>query len=960
MTEQLISSVDEFVGKWRAAEGGEASAAQSQFNDLCAVLGVETPSEADAAGRGADYCFEKRTADRKAADVWKRNHFAWEYKSPGKSLDEALFQINTRYRDALGNPPILIASDLKRFRIRTNFTGTHPREIDFSLKDFADNPDHFLKILRDAFLDPQALHPDNDPRHITERAASRIGEVADALRQRDGRDPGVVARFLIRLIFCMFAEGVDLFRPDGPSPAAAPRERRRPLRDVLHHLRLHPEHSQETIADLFDAMARPDRGTWGSIIIPWFNGGLFDDSAKREILRLSGDLLLILEEVDALDWSKIDPAIMGALFERGLNPAMRSARGAHYTDADSIMRVVRPVIVDPLRREFDELKRACAEEAGDRAVGEPPASPYNGSLPLEHEALGEPQRLALAFHQRLANVRVLDPACGSGNFLYIALRELKQLEQEFLDWAAAELQLGMLGRRVGPGNMLGIDIDEFAVDLTRASLWIGEIQWVQERTAEYTRRPILGSTSQIECRDALLEQDVFGNPQPKPAEWPEAEFIIGNPPFLGGKRMPDELGSEYLGVLRECWEDAVPGGADLSVYWHEQARRQIAAGQSHRAGLLATQNVRGARTRPVLARIQATGAIFFAHQNEPWIGDGAAVRISIIGQDDGSETDRQLNGAAVEHINPDLTTGSDLGSAKIIASSQRLSFRGGERNGPFDIDSNTAEELLQSSGNPNGRPNSDVIFPFVRASDLAGVPSNRSIIDFTGCSEAEAADYAAPFEYLRREVKPKRDASPNDRLREQWWLHGQSGPALRTAIADLSRWIATPVTSKHRFFVWQDVSTVYDNTVLIIARDDAYAFGVLSSKPHTLWALATGTRIGQGNDPRYVHGSTFNAFPFPWPLDVPEEDLDDAQREHHATISRTAKDFHEARAKWLAADSGRTVTELYNNMPTWFKNRQRALDKSVLKAYGWPQDTSDDEILKRLLALNLERTDEGG
>ena len=958
MPEQPTMSVDEFAAKWSAAEGGESSLSQSQFNDLCAVLGVETPAEAAAAGRGDDYCFEKRTADGKAADVWKRDCFAWEYKSPGKSLDEAFLQINVRYRDALGNPPILAVSDMKRFRIRTNFTGTQPRGIDFSLKDFGDNPDHFLKILRDAFLDPQALHPDNDPRHITERAASRIGEVADALRERDDCDPAVVARFLIRLIFCMFAEGVDLFRPDGPQPAAAPRERRRPLRDVLHYLRMHPDYSQETIADLFDAMARSDRHTWGSVVTPWFNGGLFDDSAKEEILRLSGDLLLILEEVDALDWSKIDPAIMGTLFERGLNPAMRSARGAHYTDADSIMRVVQPVMIDPLRREFDQLQRDCASDPDDLSVGEPEPAPYNGSLPLEHEQLSEPQRRAVDFHQRLAGIRVLDPACGSGNFLYIALRELKQLEQEFLDWAAAELQLGTLVRRIGPHNMLGIDIDQFAVDLTRASLWIGEIQWAQEHATEYTRRPILGSTDQIECRDALLELDPFGNPLSEPAEWPEAEFVVGNPPFLGSIRMKQELGEKYVGILHECWGKSVPGGADLSIYWHEQARRQVERRKTMRTGLLTTQNVRGILTRPVLQRICDTGAIFLAYSNEPWIGDGAAVRISIVGQDNGAEEDCQLDGVSVTHINPDLTTGPYLASAKVIASSRGVAFMGGKRNGPFDIDSNVADTMIKSSGNPNGRPNSDIVVPFITASDLAGADRHRYIIDFIGRSEDEAADYAAPFEYVRQVVKPVRDQNPNEHLREHWWLHAQPGLALRKAIADLSRWIVTPVTSKHRFFAWRDISTVHDNTTVVIARADDYAFGVLSSKPHTLWALATGTRIGQGNDPRYVHGSTFNTFPFPWPLDTTEDALDDGQREHHAAISEAAKDLDDARAKWLSADSSRTMTELYNEKPTWFCNRQQTLDEAVLDSYGWPHDISKDEILERLLALNLERIDQ--
>ena len=952
MPEQPTLSVDEFVAKWSAAEGGESSLSQSQFNDLCAVLGVETPAEAAAAGRGDDYCFEKRTADGKAADVWKRDCFAWEYKSPGKSLDDAFLQINIRYRDALGNPPILAVSDMKRFSIRTNFTGTQRRDIDFSLKDFGDNPAHFLKILRDAFLDPQALHPDNDPRHITERAASRIGEVADALRERDGCDPAVVARFLIRLIFCMFAEGVDLFRPDGPQPAAAPRERRRPLRDVLHYLRMHPDYSQETIADLFDAMARSDRHTWGTVVTPWFNGGLFDDSAKEEILRLSGDLLLILEEVDALDWSKIDPAIMGTLFERGLNPAMRSARGAHYTDADSIMRVVQPVIIDPLRREFEQLRRDCAPDTDDLSVGEPEPEPYNGSLPLEREQLSEPQKLAVAFHDRLAGIRVLDPACGSGNFLYIALRELKQLEQEFLDWAAAALQLGTLSRRIGPHNMLGIDIDQFAVDLTRASLWIGEIQWAQEHATEYTRRPILGSTDQIERRDALLESDPFSNPLPEPAQWPEAEFIIGNPPFLGGKLKRSQLGVEYIEALSAAYPD-IHGLADLAAYWHEQARAQIARQAVKRAGLLATQNIRGAFGRTVMQRIEQSGRICFAYSDEPWIGDGAAVRISIVGQDAGGIAEPVLDGQPVPKINADLTAGADLTKASPLPESRNIAFQGIIPNGAFELTADDAERMLAAPVNVNGKSNAEVIFPFVTGDDLAKSNRQRFVIDFgLNLEESHAAEYELPFEQVRAAANLGTD-------RDRWWIYEAARPGMRTAISKLNRFLATPLTARHRYFVWIAQPTLVDSTAVVIARDDDYAHGVLSSRAHTAWALATGTRLGAGNDPRYVHTQTFNTFPFPWPLDTLEEALDDGQREHHAAISEAAKELDDARAKWLAADSGRTMTELYNEMPTWFRNRQQALDEAVLDAYGWPHDISDEEILERLLALNLERSAEG-
>ena len=955
MPEQPTMSVGEFAAKWSSAEGGESSLSQSQFNDLCAVLGTQTPSEADEAGSGADYAFEKRVPTG-SADVWKRGCFGWEYKSPGSNLVPAYQQL-LGYREGLENPPLLIVSDMKKFEIHTNFTNAPVRVIKFSLKDLRDNPGYYVRILRDAFHDPEALHPNRDPRYITEIAARKVGEVASALRERDGLDPALVARFLIRLIFCTFAGSVDLFRVEGPKPSQAPATAERPVRDLLRYLRREPDDARDSIMRLFAAMASERSRTWGVVPVPWFNGGLFDDAAAREVPLLTSDLLQLLHDAAELDWSVIDPAIMGTLFERGLDPEQRTELGAYFTDAASIAKVVEPVILQPLRAEFAALQRECSELLRTGEVAEE-ITPYNGNLQLDRAEDTPAQAAARAFHDRLANLRVLDPACGSGNFLYVAMRELKELEHEFIEWAVANLNLQGANRRTGPDNMLGIDINPFAVELTRASLWIGDIQWVKSRTNDYARKPILGNTDQIECRDALLEHDPFGNLLPEPAEWPEAEFIIGNPPFLGSIRMKQELGEKYVGLLHECWGKSVPGGADLSIYWHEQARRQIERRKAKRAGLLTTQNVRGALTRPVLQRICDTGAIFLAYSDEPWIGDGAAVRIAIVGQDNGAEEDCQLDGHSVEHVNPDLTTGPYLASAKVIASSRGVAFMGGKRNGPFDIDSDVADAMIKSSGNPNGRPNSDIVVPFITASDLAGIDRHRYIIDFIGCSEDEAADYAAPFEYVLQVVKPVRDKNPNDHLREQWWLHAQPALSLRNAIADLPRWIVTPVTSKHRFFVWRDISTVHDNTTVVIARADDYAFGVLSSKPHTLWALATGTRIGQGNDPRYVHGSTFNTFPFPWPLDTLEDALDDGQREHHAAISEAAKDLDDARARWLGADSGRTMTELYNEKPTWFDNRQQALDEAVLDAYGWPHDISDDEILERLLALNLARAAE--
>jgi len=950
--------VDEFVRKWLATEQGEQSLAQSQFNDICAVLGVETPAEADAAGRGAEYAFEKRTGDRKAADVWKKDCFAWEYKSPGKSLEEALFQINTLYRDALGNPPLLVASDMRQFEIRTNFTGTNPLAISFTLEDWRDNPSRFRDVLRAVFTDPWRLHPERSPEYITETAARKIGEVAIALRERDGQPADLVARFLIRLVFCFFAESMGLFRPEQALPRDVSDRTFTPVLRLFEAQPMRPTVMVQALERLFAAMSSETDIAWGYYAIRWFNGGLFDEAAAREIPLMTSELLFTLQEVSELDWSKIDPAIMGTLFERGLDPKRRSQIGAHFTDAERILKVVGPVVAEPLRREFAELRERWADRGP--SVAEPDA-PYNGRLVAEDDPA---QAEARRFHERLAAVRVLDPACGSGNFLYVALRELKNLEQDFLDWAAEALEIRTLQRRVGPENMLGIDIDPFAVELTRVSLWIGEIQWVTARWAEYGREPVLGRTDQIECRDALLERNAFGGVMAEPAEWPEAEFIVGNPPFLGWFRIRAELGDEYVDSLHEAWEDAVPGRTDLSVYWHEAARQAIASGRTRRAGLLSTQNIRGEQGRAVLQRIVDSAGIFTAWSDEPWIGDGVAVRIAIVAQDDGSERSKELDGRRVDRINADLTSGPDVATAGTLDENRGLAHRGGTRNGRFDLPLDEAQAMLAAPINVNGRPNSDVIHPFVTGRDLANAKMTRAVIYFPpDMSREDAAEYELPFRHVEVHVRPARVQNRVERLRERWWIHSLHASELREAVAPLDRWIATPETSRHRFFAWIPAGTIPDISVIGIAREDDYAFGVLSSSIHSAWALATGTRIGAGNDPRYVHTSTFNTFPFPYPLDRDLSAGAAEERERADAVSETCRAFESRRRRWLAAHPNETMTELYNEMPSWFLNRQRELDLAVLAAYGWEDLDPEGEdfgeaVLERLLALNLARAGE--
>ena len=949
-------SVAAFVEKWRRVSARETQAAQSHFNDLCDVIGLPKPLEADP--EGVDYAFEKGVkrpdGSTGQADVRKAGCFGWEYKGKRKNLTAAYEQL-LGYREGLGNPPLLVVSDMNRIEIHTNFTNTEPRVIRFDLTDLRDNPFHYTKILRDVFIDPEALHPNRDPRYITETAAAKFGEVAEALRDLD-HDPNAVARFLNRLVFCFFAESIGLFRDDD-------RNTHEPVSLTLSFLRRNPERSRAQISAVFDAMSRREITDFGPFPTPWFNGGLFDASAAEETFGLTADLILALLETADLDWSRIDPAIFGTLFERGLDPKRRSQVGAHYTDPDNIMRVVEPVILRPLRREFNALRDEL-DPAGSRVEESFTAYDANGSLELDQPDPDSPQARIRAFHERLAAVRVLDPACGSGNFLYVAMRELKQLEQELINWANEAFGVKSLHRRIGPENMLGIDIDRFAVDLTRMSLWIGNIQWTLEHGFSHLPSPILGRIDQIECRDAILAEDEEGNPIP--ADWPEAEFIVGNPPFLGGKLMLEELGDDYIAGLRKAWGGAIGGHSDLCAYWHEVARRQIEQHSVVRAGLLATSSVTGRDTRHVLENICTSGSIFLAYRDEEWVNDGAAVRIAIVCQDDGSEAERRLDGEAVDSINANLLSGPDLLSAAQLSENVDIGYRGTTRNGPFDISPDDAERMLAAPLNVNGQPNSDVIFPFVIARDLAQRPRGHYVIDFgQDRSEKDSAAYERPFEHIKEHVYPVRQRNRTARLKTQWWLYDAWRPGLRGAIGSLSRYVATPVTSKHRFYVWLAPNVIPDGTVNVIAKDDDYTFGVLHSRLHDAWAFAQSSRLADGPSRRYVHTQCFNTFPFPWPLNTPDDTLTEAQLAHRDAIAVAAVSLNDQREAWLNPPNAdpdelrqRTMTNLYNNPPAWLQIAHQEIDEAVSAAYGWPADLSDDEILSRLLALNLERAGE--
>jgi len=925
----------EFIDKWRRVELKERSMAQEHFIDICRLVGHPTPAEADPTGEW--FVFEAG-ADKTAgghgwADVWKRGYFAWEYKGPDRDLDAAYNQL-LQYRESLENPPLLVVSDHLRFRIHTNWTNTVKRVYEFTLEDLTDAT--HLNNLRALFHNPERLHPHEQADKMTEAAAAKFAGLADELR-RKGHAPRKVAHFLTQVLFCFFAEDIGLLAPGPDSNLGI-------FSWILKHTQREKRHLFPSYTrDLFRSMA-----TGGNVLtqdIRHFNGGLFTPGDEFWVPELTGDQLSLLYDASRLDWSAVEPSIFGTLFERGLDPAKRSQIGAHYTSKDDIKAIVEPVLMAPLRREWAEI---------------------SAQLPADNSAPGpsakERQRIRDGFLKRLSRVRVLDPACGSGNFLYVSLGLLKDLEKQVITHPAFEDLPDVEPRFVTPQQLYGIEISEYAHELASVVVWIGYIQWFRNNGYLYDQKPVLQKLSNIECKDAILGVREDGTLY-KP-DWPEVDVIVGNPPFLGGKKMRSELGDEYVDALFKLYKGEVPHEADLVTYWFERARQQIANG-TKRAGLLATQGIRGGANRQVLKAIKGSGDIFFAYSDRPWILDGAAVRVSMVGFDNGAETVRQLDDQQVSSIHSDLTAGVNITHAKPLAENRDIAYMGDTKGGAFDLPPEEAAKFLNAPVNPNGRPNSDVIRPWVNGLDITRRPRNYYIIDFgTNTSEAEAALYEAPFEYVKQHVKPKRDKNKRQSYRELWWLHVEPRPAMREALASLSRYIGTARVAKHRLFTWLDTEVLADSQVIVFAREDDYFFGVLHSKVHEIWALRQGTQLE--SRPRYTPTTTFETFPLPWPPG--SEPTGDPR---YQAIAEAARELNEKREAWLnppnaevATLKARTLTNLYNAMPTWLQHLHEKLDRAVFAAYGWDYDDlhdaetgalDEEEILRRLLALNLER-----
>ncbi|MDE0262111.1 MAG: class I SAM-dependent DNA methyltransferase [Bryobacterales bacterium] len=942
----------EFITKWTASELKERSASQEHFIDLCRLLGEPTPAEADPTGE--TYCFErgarKDTGGDGWADVWKRHHFAWEYKGQRADLDAAFGQLRT-YALALENPPLLIVSDMLQFRIRTNWTNCVSRTYEFGLDDLADAATR--DRLKWAFSDPERLRPGETRQALTERVAASFARLAQSLRER-GYDAHAVAHFVNRLVFCMFADDVGLL------PGHM-------FTRMLEQARRAPDRFTDLAGALFRGMATG--GLVGFETVDWFNGGLFDDAAALPLER--SDIQTVLA-ASRLDWSEIDPSILGTLFERGLDPDKRTQLGAHYTDRDKIMLLVEPVVIHPWLTEW------AAEKAGIAAELE--SAEAAKSATARTRRWNEAKHRYGAFLNRLRAFTVLDPACGSGNFLYLALQALKDLEHR------VQLEAEALGferefPEIGPANVKGIEINPYAAELARVSVWIGEIQWMRRNGFAEARDPILKPLDNIECCDAILTLD---GPEP---DWPEADVVIGNPPFLGGKLLINSLGENYVSRMFATYRGRVPAEADLVCYWFEKAGQQIASGKAKRAGLVATNSIRGGANRRALQAATAEHRIFEAWSDEPWVIDGAAVRVSLVcfsGADDDSVSGGRLDGETVDEVHADLTArrgdvGVDLTGVRHIPENAGAAFMGDTKGGPFDMAGDQAREWLALPANPNGRTNADVLKPWVNGMDLTRRPAGKWIVDFGWTMSAgDAALYEEPFRWVSERVHPMRQRNRREAYRDYWWRHMEPRQGMWRALGGLPRYIATPCVSKYRLFAWYDRRICPDHALIAIARDDDTTFGILHSRFHEVWSLRLGTSLE--DRPRYTPSTTFETFPFPPGLtpDIPASEY--AEDPRAIAIALEARRLVELRDRWLnppewvewvdepvpgfpkrpvprdedaaQALKKRTLTNLYNTRPQWLADAHDALDAAVAAAYGWPTDISPENVLRELLALN--------
>jgi len=1005
------AAIDTFIARWQGVTASELASAQSFVIDLCRLLDLETPHPTP----GQEYMFERpvtfRWGDGDSSagriDCYRRGAFVLEAKklkvsrgdTPNKGFDDALLRARSQaegYARALpaeeGRPPFLIVVDVGNvIELYAEFTRTgatyvpfpDPRSHRIRLADLRDEA--VRRRLRAVWLDPLSLDPTKQSARVTREIAAHLAEVAKSL-EGAGHAPETVAGFLTRCLFSMFAEDVQLI-PKGS------------FTELLKSLADDPGQFVPLVGALWKEM---DGGGFSVVLrktLPRFNGKLFKNP---DVLPLTKAQIGLLIEAAKSDWTQVEPAIFGTLLERALDPLERHALGAHYTPRAYVDRLVQPTVVEPLRSAWAYVQGAAVLLANEGR---------------HKEAVAELR----AFHHRLCGLRVLDPACGSGNFLYVSLEHLKRLEGEVLnqlhDLGESQTLLEAEGLTVDPHQFLGLEINPRAAAIAELVLWIGYLQWhFRTQGSGLPPSPILKDFRNIECRDAVLAYDrvefvmdaqgkavtrwdgrtykkhpVTGEDvpdetaqvpleryvNPRQAEWPQADVVVGNPPFIGAKYLRDALGDGYADALRGAWQD-VPDSADFVMFWWHHAAELVAQGKLSRFGFITTNSITQTFNRRIVQGALNAGLhLDFAISDHPWVdsADGAAVRIAMTvvapGAGEGRRADvlaeREGKGEGLEVelterkgiLHADLATGANVAAAQALLANGGISSPGFKLHGAgFIVTPEEAAELESDAP----------VKPYRNGRDLTDRPRGVNVIDLYGFDASEVRRrWPATYQRVLERVKPERDHNNRASYRDLWWLFGEPRKDLRPALQGLPHYIATVVTAKHRVFQFLDAEIAPDDALIAFALDDAYSLGVLSSSVHVAWALVQGGTLE--DRPRYLKSRCFETFPFPA-----------ATPDQQSRIGDLAEQIDAHRKRVLAEHEDLTLTGLYNvkekvsrgdtpltakekaihdkGLVAVLKSLHDELDAAVLDAYGWHDNPSDEQILERLVALNAERVAE--
>ncbi|MBE9009123.1 class I SAM-dependent DNA methyltransferase, partial [Pseudanabaenaceae cyanobacterium LEGE 13415] len=904
-------------------------------------------------------------------------------------------------RNLSSKPPFLLTCDIgDHFELWLGFNGDYGgygARQEIALTDLRDEETFDLFV--DIFTDPQKRNPEKIAAKVTREVAADLAELS---RRLEGvHEAHEVAAFLMRCIFTMFAEDVGLLKEQLFTQALETRWLPNP-----NSFRLEVESLWQAMND------GTTFGFYGRLLR--FNGGLFAESKAFELTK---GQLEVLHRAAKREWKDVEPAIFGTLLERALDSRERSKLGAHYTPRSYVERLVRPVVLEPLREQWDlvqlEVKQAL----------------NNGELEPTEKQKKKAIELLEAFLKELREIRILDPACGSGNFLYVTLDLLKGLESEVLKRLADVVggeQLRIDDFQVNPSQFLGIEINPRAAAIADLVIWIGYLQWHFRRFGDIPPvEPVLREYKNIECRDAVLDYDgkepdvdpatgkvrtrwggrmmkspvtseevpdptdqvvIYKYLNPRAAEWQEADYIVSNPPFIGNGRMRDRLGDGYTKTLRQVYQD-VPETVDYVMYWWHKAAALIRSQRIRKFGFITTNTIRQVWQRSVIdfhVNQKESIRLFFAIPDHPWADEGASVRIAMTAAEpenlksltristlgtvtseregitpEDSADQIKVNWQNAAQIFSNLRTGANVSSAIALKSNSEVCCPGVKLHGMgFCLNQQEAKQV-----------EAEITRPYLNGRDLTQTSRNVMVIDLLGLTANDVLEtYPKAYQWVYERVKPERDQNNREAYRQKWWIFGEPRVRFRPALENINRYIGTPQTSKHRFFVFIDAQVIPDNQIIAIALDDAYCLGVLSSRIHVAWALAAGGRLGVGNDPRYNKTVCFDPFPFP--------DATDAQKQ---TIRDLAERLDTHRKRVQAAHPSVTITAMYNLLEkiragqeltendrafnqkalvSTLKQIHDDLDAAVFAAYGWSINITDDQILENLVTLNAQRAEE--